>query len=116
MRCEALHLQLGPRAQPAKPPGVKRRVRCEALHLQLGPRAQPAHSQVRLFFLGLLVRAGRRLHTSHPLSHLPSHSQVRLFFSAFSFEQGVDFVRVYDGATTSHPLLATLTGYDLPQV
>ena len=40
--------------------------------------------------------------------------QVRLFFSSFGLEQGKDFVSVYDGESSSRPLLARLTGDTLP--
>jgi hypothetical protein len=56
----------------------------------------------------MLVRARRHLAPTEP------HRQVRLYFSSFGFEQGADFVNVYDGPTTSHPLLARLTGSSLP--
>ena len=44
-----------------------------------------------------------------------ANKQVRLFFSSFGLEQGHDFVNVYDGSTTSHPLVGRFTGDSLPQ-
>ena len=49
------------------------------------------------------------------LNPVAAHRQVRLFFSSFGFEQGHDYVTVYDGPTTNHPRLARLTGDTLPQ-
>ena len=41
-------------------------------------------------------------------------SSITLNFSSFDIENNFDFVRVYDGSTTSSPLLATYTGNTLP--
>ncbi|MBN2273769.1 MAG: T9SS type A sorting domain-containing protein, partial [Bacteroidales bacterium] len=41
---------------------------------------------------------------------------IALTFTEFSTESGYDFVRVYDGATTSAPLLGTFSGSSLPPV
>ena len=40
--------------------------------------------------------------------------QVRLYFSSFGFEQGSDFVSVFDGPTAGHQRIARLTGHSLP--
>lgn len=40
---------------------------------------------------------------------------IRLSFTSFNTESGYDFVRVYDGATTSAPLLGSFSGSSLPQ-
>ena len=39
---------------------------------------------------------------------------ITLTFTAFNTEAGYDFVRVYDGSTTSSPLLGTYSGTSLP--
>ncbi|MBX3102302.1 MAG: S8 family serine peptidase [Bacteroidetes bacterium] len=39
---------------------------------------------------------------------------VQLNFTSFRTENGYDFVRIYDGSTTSAPLLATYSGTTLP--
>jgi len=39
---------------------------------------------------------------------------VSLTFTAFDLESGYDFVRVYDGTSTSDPLLGTFSGSTLP--
>ena len=43
-------------------------------------------------------------------------SAIRFVFTQFSLENNADFLFVYDGNTTSAPLLGTYTGTDLPQV
>ena len=48
------------------------------------------------------------------LAPLLPNRQVRLYFSRFALEQGADYVTVYDGADTSAPLLARLSGHSLP--
>jgi len=45
---------------------------------------------------------------------VPSKEKVRLVFEAFSTEKSMDFVKIYDGATTSSPLLKTLFGNRVP--
>ncbi len=39
---------------------------------------------------------------------------VKLTFTAFNTESGVDFVKIYNGETTSAPLLATYSGSTIP--
>ncbi|MCR8923055.1 hypothetical protein NO559_09750 [Dasania sp. GY-MA-18] len=39
---------------------------------------------------------------------------ITLSFSAFNVENNYDYVRIYDGTSTSAPLLATLTGTSIP--
>ena len=39
---------------------------------------------------------------------------ITLTFSAFDYESGWDFLRIYDGTGTSDPLIADLTGTSLP--
>ena len=41
-------------------------------------------------------------------------TSINLDFTVFSVESGFDFVRIYDGSTTSSPLLATLSGTTIP--
>ncbi len=41
-------------------------------------------------------------------------TRITLFFRRFTFETDLDFVYVYDGLSTSDPLLAKLTGESLP--
>ena len=41
---------------------------------------------------------------------------IALTFTSFATEAGYDFVRVYDGATTSSTLLGTYSGSSLPPV
>ena len=41
---------------------------------------------------------------------------IALTFTSFATESGYDFVRVYDGATTSSPLMGTYSGSSLPPV
>lgn len=41
-------------------------------------------------------------------------SSVTLHFTSFSFENGYDFVKIYDGANTSSNLIGTYTGNSLP--
>ncbi|RMF53463.1 MAG: T9SS C-terminal target domain-containing protein, partial [Bacteroidetes bacterium] len=44
----------------------------------------------------------------------PGATWIRLSFTSFNTESGYDFVRVYDGATTSAPLLGSYSGSNLP--
>lgn len=44
----------------------------------------------------------------------PGATWIRLSFSSFNTESNYDFVRVYDGATTSAPLLGSYSGTNLP--
>ncbi|MCX7606927.1 MAG: T9SS type A sorting domain-containing protein [Bacteroidia bacterium] len=44
----------------------------------------------------------------------PGASWIQLSFSSFNTEANYDFVRVYDGATTSSPLLGSFSGSSLP--
>jgi hypothetical protein len=46
----------------------------------------------------------------------PGATWIELTFSSFNTESGYDFVRVYDGATTSAPLLGSYSGTTLPPV
>ena len=39
---------------------------------------------------------------------------VQLTFNSFATETGYDYVRIYDGTSTTAPLLATYTGYQIP--
>jgi subtilase family serine protease len=41
-------------------------------------------------------------------------SMVQLTFNSFSVTSGYDYVRIYDGTTTTAPLLATYTGTQIP--
>ena len=41
-------------------------------------------------------------------------ANVTLTFNSFATESGYDFVKVYDGATTSSPLLGQYSGTSLP--
>lgn len=41
---------------------------------------------------------------------------ITLTFDSFNTESGYDFVRIYDGSTTSSPLLGTYSGTSLPPV
>ena len=43
-------------------------------------------------------------------------TSVTLTFTSFTTEAGYDFVRVYNGATTSSPLMGTYSGTSLPPV
>jgi hypothetical protein len=43
-----------------------------------------------------------------------SNAFIALTFTRFSTEPGADFVLIYDGDSTSAPLIGTLTGYDVP--
>ena len=44
----------------------------------------------------------------------PGATNISLSFSAFHLENGYDFVRVYDGSSTSDPLLGEFTGNSVP--
>lgn len=44
----------------------------------------------------------------------PGATWVQLSFQSFNTESGYDFVRVYDGTTTSAPLLGSYSGTNLP--
>lgn len=44
----------------------------------------------------------------------PGATSVTLNFSAFGFEDGYDFLFVYDGPTTNSPLIGQFTGFGLP--
>ena len=44
----------------------------------------------------------------------PSASNVTLEFSNFATEKGYDFVEVYDGSDSNGPVLASLSGMELP--
>jgi hypothetical protein len=46
----------------------------------------------------------------------PGATQIELTFSSFNTESSYDFVKVYDGATTSAPLLGSYSGTTLPPV
>jgi hypothetical protein len=46
----------------------------------------------------------------------PGATRIELTFSSFNTESGYDFVKVYDGATTSAPLLGSYSGTTLPPV
>ena len=46
-------------------------------------------------------------------SCFPTCMQVTLEFTSFSTEAGYDYVRVYDGSTTSSPLLGAFSGTSL---
>jgi lysophospholipase L1-like esterase len=48
------------------------------------------------------------------LIQVPNAGSITLSFSQFSTEAGYDFVRVYNGATTSSPLLGQFSGNNLP--
>ena len=41
-------------------------------------------------------------------------AMIQLVFNSFSLETGYDYVRIYDGTSTSAPLLATYTGSQMP--
>ena len=44
----------------------------------------------------------------------PGASTITLTFSTFSFENGYDFLKIYDGANQSSPLIGSYTGTSLP--
>jgi len=44
----------------------------------------------------------------------PGAQQINLSFSSFDTESGYDFVRVYDGETTTAPILGTFSGNSIP--
>jgi hypothetical protein len=46
----------------------------------------------------------------------PNATRIELTFSSFNTESNYDFVKVYDGATTSAPLLGSYSGTTLPPV
>jgi len=45
----------------------------------------------------------------------PDSSVIKLSFTSFKTEANYDFVKVYDGATTSSPLLGSFSGSSIPQ-
>ncbi len=44
----------------------------------------------------------------------PGASSVNLLFCQFSFQNNTDYLRIYNGPSTSSPLIAAYTGYALP--
>ena len=48
------------------------------------------------------------------LIEVPGSTCITLQFTSFATEAGYDFVKVYDGATTSSPLLGQFSGTSLP--
>jgi hypothetical protein len=42
------------------------------------------------------------------------NQKVKLVFQSFNLENNFDFLYIYDGQSTSNPLIATLTGTTLP--
>ena len=44
----------------------------------------------------------------------PGASQVKLTFLSFKFETGYDYLRIYDGPTTSSPYIGSFDGTNLP--
>ena len=51
------------------------------------------------------------------MTFLPAGSteKVKVSFNSFSVESGFDFLHVYDGPNTSSPLVASLTGSEVPE-
>jgi len=48
------------------------------------------------------------------LIQVPGAEYINLVFTEFNIEDGYDFVRVYDGPTTGHTLMAEFTGTSVP--